>query len=154
MNGVKVCGRPTTIGRPCRQRLHSGGGEVACRQHETPEEAAYRQGWWAGQTHGWKQGWAAGHASGQQAAAHEAARQEQATFRTEIAGQQIVQVGRYAYQWDGGEPLAIGDRVLLPANWLSAIKDGPGPFEGVVTQLGTSYMGPLSRIVRRLPTRT
>jgi hypothetical protein len=65
----------------------------------------------------------------------------------------IVQVdGRWAYMWEGPERPAVGDRVLLPANWLSEIKRGPGPFEGVVTEVNyrTDYDGPLSTIIRRL----
>jgi len=69
----------------------------------------------------------------------------------EIDGDQIVQVGRYAYRWRGPSPLNVGDRVLLPENWLSRAKYGPGPFEDIVTGLGTNYQGELSFILRQLP---
>jgi hypothetical protein len=60
-------------------------------------------------------------------------------------------VDGYAYRWTGPGPLQIGDRVLLPANWLSEIKQGPGPFPGTVTGFGRNgYDGPLSSIVRKL----
>jgi len=43
-------------------------------------------------------------------------------------------------------------RVCVAAeNWLSRMKDGPGQYEGVVTQLGTTYRGELSFIVGRAP---
>lgn len=45
----------------------------------------------------------------------------------------------------------MGDRVLLPENWLSRMKDGSGPTEGVVTRLGTTYRGELSFIVGLAP---
>jgi hypothetical protein len=41
--------------------------------------------------------------------------------------------------------------VLLPENWISRMKDGPGQYEDVVTQLGTTYRGELSFIVGRAP---
>lgn len=65
---------------------------------------------------------------------------------------QIVEVdGRYAYRWPGDPELKVGDRVLLPENWASVFKHGPGPFSGTVTALGTTYRGELSQIMRRLP---
>ncbi|MDX3003459.1 hypothetical protein PWY87_17360 [Kribbella solani] len=68
----------------------------------------------------------------------------------EVDGDQAVEVGRYSYRWGGEPPLAVGDKVLLPENWLSALNDGPGPQTGTVTALGTRFRGQLSRIVRRL----
>lgn len=68
----------------------------------------------------------------------------------EIHGDQVVEVnGRYAYRWNGSTPLQIGERVVLPANWLSGTIRDSGPFEGTVTGLGTTYQGQLSRIIRR-----
>jgi hypothetical protein len=62
-----------------------------------------------------------------------------------------VQVGKYAYFWEGDEPLAPGDRVLLPENWLSPMLYGHrGPFEDTVTAIGSDYDGPLSRIIRKV----
>jgi hypothetical protein len=60
---------------------------------------------------------------------------------------------RYAYRWRGDSPLAVGERVLLPENWLSRFKDGPGPQQGVVTRLGATYRGELAFIVRRVELR-
>ena len=64
-------------------------------------------------------------------------------------GQQIVEVDGYAYRW-AGEPLGVGDRVILPANWLSEVKHGKGPFPGTVTAIGSSYDGEMSAIVRKI----
>ncbi|MCA1707509.1 MAG: hypothetical protein LC808_31260 [Actinobacteria bacterium] len=68
----------------------------------------------------------------------------------EFSGDQVVEVGQYTYRWRGETPLEVGDRVLLPENWLSRMKDGPGPTEGVVTRLGSTYRGELSLIVDRV----
>lgn len=67
----------------------------------------------------------------------------------EMDGDQVVSVGSYAYRWRGGRPLAVGDRVLLPENWLSRKKDGPGDWVGVITELGTTYAGTLAHVVDR-----
>jgi len=45
----------------------------------------------------------------------------------------------------------VGERVLLPENWLSRVKDGAGTYQGVVTRLGATYRGELSFIVGRAP---
>ncbi|WP_233290136.1 hypothetical protein [Kitasatospora sp. MBT66] len=45
----------------------------------------------------------------------------------------------------------MGDRVLLPENYVSRMKNGPGPVIGVVTALGTTYRGTISFIVGRAP---
>jgi hypothetical protein len=68
----------------------------------------------------------------------------------EIGGDQVVTVGRYAYRWSGETPLEIGDRVLLPENYVSRVRHGPGPVEAIVTGLGTTYQGPLAFVLRRL----
>ena len=44
----------------------------------------------------------------------------------EFEGDQVVGVGRYAYRSRGEPPLKVGERVLLPENWVSRVKDGPG----------------------------
>ncbi len=67
----------------------------------------------------------------------------------EFGGDQVVEVGRYAYRWRGSPPLTVGERVVLPSNWVSQLKAGPGAFEGVVTKLGATYRGELSFILRR-----
>lgn len=73
------------------------------------------------------------------------------TIVYELDGDQVVSVGRYAYRWRGSPPLAVGERVLLPENWLSRKKDGPGNWIGVVTELGTTYTGTLAVVVDRAP---
>ena len=67
----------------------------------------------------------------------------------DVDGDQVISVGKYAYRWRGGQPLAVGDRVLLPENWLSRKKDGPGHWVGVITELGTTYTGSLAYVVDR-----
>jgi hypothetical protein len=59
-------------------------------------------------------------------------------------------VGKYAYLWEGAEPLEPGDRVLLPENWLSRTINGPGPFEDTVTSIDSDYDGPISRIIAKV----
>lgn len=75
--------------------------------------------------------------------------QPESPTRMVVDARQVVEVGRYAYAWAGPEPLKVGDRVLLPENWLTRM-DSPGPFEGTVTQLGTAYTGELSQIIQKL----
>ncbi|MEW1902111.1 hypothetical protein [Streptomyces sp. NPDC086147] len=69
----------------------------------------------------------------------------------EVNGCQVVKVGGYGYRWRGNEPLEVGDRVLLPENYVSRIKNGPGPTVGVVSKLGTTCRGSLSDVVGRAP---
>lgn len=73
------------------------------------------------------------------------------TIVYELSGDQVVSVGRYAYRWRGAPPLEVGERVLLPENWLSRKKDGPGEWVGVVTELGSAYTGTLAFVVDRAP---
>jgi hypothetical protein len=61
----------------------------------------------------------------------------------------VVVDGRLTYRW-AGEPLKVGDQVLLPGNWLSEVKYGHGPFPGTVTALGSSYQGELSCVLRKI----
>lgn len=65
-------------------------------------------------------------------------------------GAQLVEVGRYSYRWTQSPPLMVGDHVVLPENWLSKIKEGPGGTPGTVTALGSTYAGEHSTIVRKL----
>lgn len=58
---------------------------------------------------------------------------------------QLVTIGKYAYAWKGDEPLKVGDRVLLPSNWLRTT-----PFEGVVTALGSTWNGEHATILKKL----
>ena len=64
-------------------------------------------------------------------------------FRLTQDGKQVVRFGRYSYTWDGGEPLRIGDRCVLPANWLFK-----HPSEAVVTGFGTDYDGALQPVTK------
>jgi hypothetical protein len=77
-------------------------------------------------------------------AAEDAASQaERQGYRLVQDGKQIVRFGKYSYTWDGDEPLAAGDRCLLPANWLFKEET-----ESVVTGFGTDYDGALQAVVR------
>jgi hypothetical protein len=151
---VRRCGRPTRSGGQCRAQIY--GRDVACRQHTTEHERevldAYEQGWREGLRQGQQSGnelrsLATEHLERRIAALEQQLDEKQRVY--EVAGDQAVEVGGYSYRWAGHPPLAVGDRVLLPENWLSGLKDGPGSQTGVVTRLGTTYRGQLSRIVGR-----
>ncbi|MEU3402134.1 hypothetical protein [Streptomyces filamentosus] len=45
----------------------------------------------------------------------------------------------------------LGLPLQLPENYVSALRRGPGPFPGTVTQLGTTYSGTHSRIIAKAP---
>lgn len=52
----------------------------------------------------------------------------------------------YAYRWTGEQPLEVGDRVLLPANWYTE-----EPFTGRVVSLdGNGWRGNLVEILEKL----
>ncbi|MFD6748139.1 hypothetical protein ACWHA6_36925 [Streptomyces anthocyanicus] len=152
----RPCGRPTKSGNPCRAQF-SGPG-FACKLHTTDHEKALLDAYQQGQRDGREQAkrWE------QQASAARIAELERQiralkderdskTRRFEVDGHQAVTVGGYGYQWKGPGRLEIGDRVLLPENYVSALRHGPGPFPGTVTELGTTYPGALSTIVSRAP---
>ncbi|MER5304985.1 hypothetical protein ABT039_36735 [Streptomyces lasiicapitis] len=153
----RTCGRPTRSGHPCKIRI--SGSDLACGTHSTEEDKAVAE------AH--RRGWREGYSSGSESSARfsrsrieqlerrvkELEEQLDATKRVyEIDGHQVVDVGGYAYRWRGSTPLEVGDRVLLPENYVSRMKNDPGPTLGVVSKLGTTYRGPLSDIVRRAPT--
>lgn len=60
--------------------------------------------------------------------------------------QQVVRVGpkQLAYQWSGYFPLSVGDRVLLPGNWLTDYAN----FEADVVGFGTDHDGSLHSVER------
>lgn len=153
--GQRACSRPTKSGKSCKANF-SGVG-FACKLHTTLEEQAlvdaYESGYRKGREEGCK--------SGQEVAALSTenlerqiarleAKLDEATRRFRIDDLQAVTVGGYAYLWSGQPDLKVGDRVLLPENYVSRLKDGPGPIEGVVTELGSTYDGAHSRILRRI----
>jgi hypothetical protein len=87
-----------------------------------------------------------GVASGRERAAREqqqAARDAERAARWRLTenGHQVVQFGRYAYLWDGDQPLRLGDICQLPANWLI-----PRPTQAAVTGFGTDYDGRLTKV--------
>ena len=152
----RTCGRPTRAGKPCRVRI--SGSDVACGTHATDEDRAvakaHQQGW----SEGYKVGCESGASSSklkiewlERRVEELEQRIDEATRIYELGGDQVVDVGGYAYRWRGGGHLEVGDRVLLPENYVSRMKNGPGPVIGVVTALGTTYRGTLSSVVGRMP---
>jgi hypothetical protein len=150
------CNRPTKSGKPCRAIL-SDRRERACAIHATPEDRAYAQGWTDGVAVG-RKGWEDAKEAAKkelrteiefQIRREKAVEGDERNFRTRVRGKQIVSVDvggsrLFAYIWDG-EPLAVGDRVLLPANWLNR-----RPFEGEVAKIGSSYQGEMTGVLRKL----
>ncbi|WP_432064644.1 hypothetical protein [Streptomyces sp. C10-9-1] len=152
----RTCGRPTRSGSPCKIRV--SGSDVACGTHATEQDKAVAEA----HRRGWSEGYRSGSESSASLSKSRIERLEQrvkdleeqldgAHRVYEVGGHQVVEVGRYTYRWRGSRPLAVGDRVLLPENYVSRMKDGPGPTTAVVTKLGTTYRGPLSDIVGRAP---
>jgi hypothetical protein len=151
-----LCGRPTRSGRPCRQRISNPRFEVACRTHATDAEndladarrTAYHDGYRDGQESA--RDFARFRIEQLQARIEQLESENKPPLRTTDAlGRQIVQVGRHAYTWDGPDPLAVGDQVWLPENYVSRMKQGPGRYRGEVTALGTDYTGHLNLILDR-----
>jgi hypothetical protein len=153
---ARRCGRPTKSGKPCRAIL-SDRRERACGKHATSEDQAYAQGWTDGAAFG-RKGWQDAKDAAKselrmeiewQIRQEKAVEEERRNFRTEVGGKQIVPVDigesrPFAYIW-GGEPLTVGDRVLLPANWFRT-----SPFEGEVVKVGSSYHGAMVDVLRKL----
>lgn len=151
----RQCGRPTRSGAPCKATFTFG---FACGRHTTPEEdayvRAYEEGHRAGRAEGIEFGRQMAEAGAENLRRRVADLEEKldrVTQRHSVDGHQAVEVDGYAYLWTGTPPLGLGERVLLPENYVSNLKHGPGPFIGVVTALGTTYDGPLSRVLRRAP---
>ncbi|MGI5430300.1 hypothetical protein [Streptomyces sp. CA-179760] len=150
----RPCGRPTRSGTPCRTQF-SGPG-FACKLHTTDHDKAlvdaYQQGLEAGRLQESKH-----HAEA--AEVEHVGRQirilrnepHAGNRRFEVYGGQAVTVDGYGYRWKGSGTLEVGDRVLLPENYFSAMRHGLGPFPGTVTELGTTYTGTLSTIISRAP---
>lgn len=151
-----LCGRPTRSGSPCRQRIPNPRFEYACRRHSTAGEVelatARRDAYYEGYRD-------ARHAA-QDFAEFRIRQLEQRIAELEQAakpprrmideqGRQIVEVGRYAYAWSGPVPLAVGDQVWIPENYVSRVRHGPGAYADTVTALGTDYRGHLAAVVRR-----
>ncbi|WP_433185678.1 hypothetical protein [Actinoallomurus sp. CA-150999] len=155
----RTCGHATKSGKPCKQVLY--GHDVACKLHATKHDHALA----AARKEGWEDGFARGSELGAGAARIERQelerlrekvkdlerRLEDASRYYEIDGDQVVEVEGYGYRWSGADQLKVGDRVLLPENYVSVLKRGRGPIEGTVTKLGSTYRGgDLSRIIRRI----
>ncbi|WP_236241790.1 hypothetical protein [Streptomyces sp. CC228A] len=152
----RTCGRPTRSGSPCKIRI--SGSDVACGTHATEQDKAVAEA----HRRGWNEGYKSEARAAQASPSPGSKRLEQRVKELEeqlddakrvyeVDGHQVVDVGGYAYRWCGSKPLEVGDRVLLPENYVSRMKNGPGPTLGVVRKLGTTYQGPLSDIVGRAP---
>lgn len=156
---TRTCGRETKSGKPCKQVL--SGRDVACKLHASEHDRALA----AARKEAWEEGFALGkdlEAGSARTERQEVERRRQrvkeleqqledASRYYEINGDQVVEVDGYGYRWTGPDQLEVGDRVLLPENYVSALKHGRGPFAGVVTKLGSTYRGgELSKIIRRL----
>ena len=149
----RPCGRPTKSGAPCKATFSFG---FACTLHATEHEQAlvdaYQQGYRAGLSEGSELGRKGAEMSKeylQRRVAELEKQLDQAKRRHTVDGHQAVEVDGYGYLWTGADPLRVGERVWLPENYVSKLKHGSGPFVGVVTALGTTYEGSLSRVLRR-----
>lgn len=147
------CGRPTKSGAPCKANFAFG---FACIVHTTPQEQelveAYRKGLQEGRAEGIESSRSSAELANEhlkRRVAELERKLDEVTRRHTVDGHQAVEVDGYAYLWTGTEPLRVGERVLLPENYVSSLKHGPGPFVGVVTGLGTTYTGTLARVLRR-----
>lgn len=155
IRGPRECGRPTKSGAPCKQQVHSLF-DVACGKHATDHDrelaAACTAAWRAGLDQGKQsqqnsESWELGNLRRRVAELEQAA--DVAARRFTVGKDQVVQVGKHAYRWAGTPPLAVGDDVWLPENWVSRMQSGPGPYRGTVTELGSTYPGELASIVRK-----
>lgn len=150
------CGRLTRAGTPCKQvPLHNYGkvGFSPCRQHMTEverEDAALK---WLIYCHGME-------------TARKSSEEYTKMLRERIdklerkienreikentrfddgSGRQLVTIDyKLGYAWAGDEPLAAGDKVLLPGNWVH-----PHAWIGEVTSLGSTWKGDFSQILKR-----
>jgi hypothetical protein len=156
---IPTCGRPTKSGQPCKARISRF--EVACKAHATQHDHELAQTYQRGYREGFDRGREIQSGGAKLQVEHLERRVREleqllddATRIYEIGGDQVVEVGKYAYRWRGEPSLKVGERVLLPENWVSRLKDGPGTALGVVTKLGTTYLGEMSLIVGRAPAAT
>ena len=148
---MELCGRPTKSGNPCK--IRRDWPTSACTIHATDEDKAYRAAFMAGWKDGLKEGQKWGRSEVRAEIANEERQRateeaEKRNFRESYNGRQVVEVDGYAYTWAGNVPLELGDRVLLPSNWFKTV-----PFEGKVTRLGSSYVGDLATIMRKVASR-
>ncbi|MFE2106932.1 hypothetical protein ACFXAF_13815 [Kitasatospora sp. NPDC059463] len=152
----RPCGRLTKAGTPCKSQVY--GRAFACKLHTTELEKQLLDAYEQGHSEGYAQGRQSAeslaklrneHLEGKVKKLEEQLDAQQRRF--EDCGAQVVTVDGYGYRWTGPGRLEVGDHVLLPENYVSALRHGPGPFPGMVTALGTTYSGALSTIVARVP---
>lgn len=65
--------------------------------------------------------------------------------RTGNGEQLLIIDDRYTWSWAGEPDLDVGDVVLLPGNPWTRDK----PYRGVVTALGSDYLGPVRQVLGR-----
>lgn len=74
-------------------------------------------------------------------------------FQTHLPnGDQIVVVEGYSYAWKASkEPLQVGEDVVVPSGGVRAmISSLPRTYTGTVTALGSSYIGNLTYVLKRV----
>ncbi|WP_157467795.1 hypothetical protein [Frankia sp. QA3] len=94
---VRLCGRPTRSGKPCRMRLY--GPEIACRTHLTEHERDVAEAYQRGMGDGHRCGWENGQELGKQQVERLQRRIRElegllgrGTLRHETGGEQVVEV--------------------------------------------------------------
>ena len=154
-----ICGKPTKSGAPCRaraQRDYRGhtNFHVPCKAHLTPAHEKFleytAEAYAAGKRDGLRD------AKGRDEI--EIAQRVRDAINAELAkkdvinngrthdslGRQLVVIKGYTYHWEG-EPLEVGDKVLLPGSWWS-----PKDWEGHVTSQVSTYKGETVGVKRKL----
>lgn len=153
----RQCSRMTkTTQKQCRMRVH--GYYVACETHRTEDEKEFvdfitglvREAREDGIKIGYEQAERDRERAKEKKKAEKARQEFDRLHRLFNEGNaQLVEVNGYGYRWSGSPALEVGDKVLLPENYVSRLQHGPGPFPGKVTALGSTYKGHHSTIVSR-----
>jgi hypothetical protein len=158
---IRRCGRPTRSGQSCRNTLRPA--ETACKTHATDHDLALADAFNRGHDAGfnlakgiWREKSPNDQLLRAQDRTHKLEEQLRdrrvADHQRQYPGDQIIEInGKLGYRWSGDEPLSIGDRVVLPENWISQMKEGRGSWVGTVTALGSDYDGDMSLVLRRAP---
>lgn len=144
---ARQCGRPTKSKTACKQR--ADGYLPACKLHSTPDELALNEVLVTVERAGYKNGRDSAKGASELELKHlkdkvkKLEQQEDDRDRIfSVGGDQLVEVEGYAYRWSGPKPLVVGDRVRLPANYIS-----PRGWSGLVTKLGSRWKGEHARIL-------
>lgn len=150
------CERPTSSGKPCRQKTTRF--EPICKTHATENDRRLMQGIRNAFEDGLRLGeqsieWSKQREVSRLVAEELAKRGPCKHVRMQDAdGNQIVTVrlggsSTYAYRWTGADRLMVGDEVLVPPGyWMGA---GSPMQRAVVVEMGSDYDGPISKISQR-----